>query len=120
MIVSGLLTTFCRVFVVCERYSMTDGCFVAGAKSHYKIWYIGVIGIDCDNCSALISCLMHVSLFLFDILDNCNQELREKQVRQQAVLDDLYRVREEKVRELQRHREEERERRRREEEEAAR
>ncbi|XP_026196831.1 intersectin-2a [Anabas testudineus] len=48
------------------------------------------------------------------------KELREKQVRQQAVLDDLYRVKEEKMRELQRHREEERERRRREEEEAVR
>ncbi|KAK2856331.1 hypothetical protein Q5P01_005066 [Channa striata] len=46
------------------------------------------------------------------------QELREKQVRQQAVLDDLYRVKEEKLRELQRRREEEKERRRREEEEA--
>ncbi|XP_026174833.1 intersectin-2a [Mastacembelus armatus] len=48
------------------------------------------------------------------------KELREKQVRQQAVLDDLYRVKEEKLRELQRRKEEERERRRREEEEAAR
>ncbi|XP_045916385.1 intersectin-2a isoform X1 [Micropterus dolomieu] len=48
------------------------------------------------------------------------KELREKQVRQQAVLDDLYRVKEEKVRELQRRREEEIERKRREEEEAAR
>lgn len=49
-----------------------------------------------------------------------NQELREKQVRQQSVLDDLYRVKEEKLRELQIRREEEREKRRREEEEAAR
>ncbi|XP_067427721.1 intersectin-2a isoform X3 [Thunnus thynnus] len=48
------------------------------------------------------------------------KELREKQVRQQAVLDDLYRVKEEKLKELQIRREEERERRRREEEEAAR
>ncbi|XP_040920146.1 intersectin-2a [Toxotes jaculatrix] len=48
------------------------------------------------------------------------KELREKQVKQQSVLDDLYRVKEEKLRELQRRREEERERRRREEEEAAR
>ncbi|XP_053192529.1 intersectin-2a [Scomber japonicus] len=48
------------------------------------------------------------------------KELREKQVRQQAVLDDLYRVKEEKLRELQIRKEEERERRRREEEEAAR
>uniref|UniRef100_A0A8C4F283 Intersectin 2a n=1 Tax=Dicentrarchus labrax TaxID=13489 RepID=A0A8C4F283_DICLA len=46
------------------------------------------------------------------------KELREKQVRQQAVLDDLYRVKEEKLRELQRRKEEEMERRRREEEEA--
>lgn len=49
-----------------------------------------------------------------------HQELREKQARQQAVLDDLYRVKEEKQRELQRRRLEEEERRRREEEEAAR
>ncbi|KAK5853067.1 hypothetical protein PBY51_006889 [Eleginops maclovinus] len=48
------------------------------------------------------------------------KELREKQVRQQAVLDDLHRVKEEKVRELQRRKEEEMERRMREEEEAAR
>lgn len=41
-------------------------------------------------------------------------------MRQQAVLDDLYRVKDEKLRELQTRREEERERRRREEEEAAR
>ncbi|XP_039455276.1 intersectin-2a isoform X1 [Oreochromis aureus] len=47
------------------------------------------------------------------------KELREKQARQQAVLDDLHRVKEEKLRELQRRREEERERRRREEEEEA-
>ncbi|XP_069578969.1 intersectin-2a isoform X2 [Brachyistius frenatus] len=48
------------------------------------------------------------------------KELREKQVRQQAALDDLYRVKEEKLRELQRRSEEEKERKRREEEEAAR
>ncbi|KAM4529304.1 intersectin-2a isoform 2-T2 [Fundulus diaphanus] len=48
------------------------------------------------------------------------KELREKQTKQQAVLDDLHRVKEEKLRELQRRREEERERRRREEAEAAR
>ncbi|KAM9355456.1 intersectin-2-like isoform 2-T4 [Pholidichthys leucotaenia] len=47
------------------------------------------------------------------------KELREKQVRQQAVLDDLHRIKEEKLKELQRRKEEERERRR-EEEEAAR
>ncbi len=41
-------------------------------------------------------------------------------MRQQAVLDDLHRVKEEKLRELQRRREEELEKRRREEEEAAR
>lgn len=41
-------------------------------------------------------------------------------MRQQDVLDDLYRVKEEKQRELQRLREEEKERRRRELEEAAR
>ena len=48
------------------------------------------------------------------------QELREKQARQQAVLDDLHRLKEEKVRALQRRKEEEMERKRREEEEAAR
>ncbi|XP_041831619.1 intersectin-2a isoform X2 [Melanotaenia boesemani] len=48
------------------------------------------------------------------------KELREKQVKQQAVLDDLYRVKEEKLKELQRRKEEEKERRRREDEEAAR
>ncbi|KAL3052638.1 hypothetical protein OYC64_005217 [Pagothenia borchgrevinki] len=48
------------------------------------------------------------------------KELREKQARQQAVLDDLHRVKEEKVRALQRRKEEEMERKRREEEEAAR
>lgn len=41
-------------------------------------------------------------------------------MKQQAVLDDLHRVKEEKLRELQRRREEEKEKRRREEEEAAR
>ena len=49
-----------------------------------------------------------------------SQELREKQVTQQAALDDLCRVKEQKQRELQRRREEESERKRREEEEAAR
>ncbi|CAL8393449.1 unnamed protein product [Gadus morhua 'NCC'] len=48
------------------------------------------------------------------------KELREKQVAQQASLDDLCRVKEQKQRELQRRREEEGERKRREEEEAAR
>ncbi|XP_056284106.1 intersectin-2a isoform X3 [Pseudoliparis swirei] len=48
------------------------------------------------------------------------KELREKQARQQAVLVDLHRVKEEKLRELQRRRDEETERKRREEEEAAR
>ncbi|XP_024912757.1 intersectin-2 isoform X2 [Cynoglossus semilaevis] len=48
------------------------------------------------------------------------KELREKQVKQQTVLDDLYRVKEEKLRELQKRREEETERKRKEEEEAAR
>lgn len=66
--------------------------------------------------------MLVVSLFLSDVsaFPWLHQELREKQTRQQAVLDDLHRVKEAKVRELQRRREEERERRRREEEEAAR
>ncbi|XP_056260821.1 intersectin-2a isoform X2 [Seriola aureovittata] len=72
---------------------------------------------DMDDCVlrgllSLLACLSQLFLLI--------KELREKQVRQQAVLDDLYRVKEEKLRELQRRREEERERRRREEEEAAR
>ncbi|XP_050927879.1 LOW QUALITY PROTEIN: intersectin-2-like [Lates calcarifer] len=72
---------------------------------------------DMDDCVlrgllSLLACLSQLFLLI--------KELREKQVRQQAVLDDLYRVKDEKLRELQRRREEERERRRREEEEAAR
>lgn len=58
--------------------------------------------------------------FVCDALYVLHQELREKQVKQQAVLDDLYRVKEEKLRELQKRKEEELERRRREEEEAQR
>ncbi|XP_028996085.1 intersectin-2a isoform X2 [Betta splendens] len=72
---------------------------------------------DMDDCVlrgllSLLACLSQLFLLI--------KELREKQVRQQAALDDLYRVKEEKLRELQRRREEEGERRRREEEEAAR
>ncbi|XP_042359063.1 intersectin-2a [Plectropomus leopardus] len=72
---------------------------------------------DMDDCVlrgllSLLACLSQLFLLI--------KELREKQVRQQAVLDDLHRVKEEKLRELQRRREEEAERRRREEEEAAR
>ncbi|XP_029318535.1 intersectin-2a isoform X3 [Cottoperca gobio] len=72
---------------------------------------------DMDDCVlrgllSLLACLSQLFLLI--------KELREKQLSQQAVLDDLHRVKEEKVRELQRRREEEIERRRREEEEAAR
>ncbi|XP_037606775.1 intersectin-2a isoform X2 [Sebastes umbrosus] len=72
---------------------------------------------DMDDCVlrgllSLLACLSQLFLLI--------KELREKQVRQQAVLDDLHRVKEEKLRELQRRREEEKERKRREEEEAAR
>ncbi|XP_027140384.1 intersectin-2a isoform X1 [Larimichthys crocea] len=72
---------------------------------------------DMDDCVlrgllSLLACLSQLFLLI--------KELREKQVRQQTVLDDLYRVKEEKLRELQRRREEEMERKRREEEEAAR
>ncbi|KAK7906906.1 hypothetical protein WMY93_015518 [Mugilogobius chulae] len=72
---------------------------------------------EMDDCVlrcllSLLACLNQLFLLI--------KELREKQVRQQAVLDDLYRVKEEKHRELQRRRDEERERKRREEEEAAR
>ncbi|XP_031177752.1 intersectin-2a isoform X9 [Sander lucioperca] len=71
---------------------------------------------DMDDCVlrgllSLLACLSQLFLLI--------KELREKQVRQQAVLDDLHRVKEEKLRELQRRREEEMERRRREEEEEA-
>ncbi|XP_074540764.1 intersectin-2-like isoform X2 [Halichoeres trimaculatus] len=72
---------------------------------------------DMDDCVlrgllSLLACLSQLFLLI--------KELREKQVRQQAVLDDLYRVKEEKLRELQQRREEEMERKKREEEEAAR
>ncbi|XP_039638337.1 intersectin-2a isoform X9 [Perca fluviatilis] len=71
---------------------------------------------DMDDCVlrgllSLLACLSQLFLLI--------KELREKQVRQQAVLDDLHRVKEEKLRELRRRREEEMERRRREEEEEA-
>ncbi|XP_036003423.1 intersectin-2a isoform X3 [Fundulus heteroclitus] len=72
---------------------------------------------DMDDCLlrgllSLLACLSQLFLLI--------KELREKQTKQQAVLDDLHRVKEEKLRELQRRREEEMERRRREEAEAAR
>ncbi|XP_058469345.1 intersectin-2a isoform X3 [Solea solea] len=72
---------------------------------------------DMDDCVlrgllSLLACLSQLFLLI--------KELREKQVKQQTVLDDLYRVKEEKLRELQRRREEERERKRKEDEEAAR
>ncbi|KAM8826443.1 intersectin-2a isoform 1-T1 [Synchiropus picturatus] len=72
---------------------------------------------EMDDCVlrallSLLACLSRLFLLI--------KELREKQVKQQSVLDDLYRVKEEKLRELQLLREEERERKRREEEEAAR
>ncbi|KAF7666555.1 hypothetical protein LDENG_00101420 [Lucifuga dentata] len=72
---------------------------------------------DVDDCVlrgllSLLACLSQLFLLI--------KELREKQGRQRAVLDDLHRVKEEKLRELQIRREAERERKRREEEEAAR
>ncbi|XP_017282797.1 intersectin-2a isoform X1 [Kryptolebias marmoratus] len=72
---------------------------------------------DMDDCVlrgllSLLACLSQLFLLI--------KELREKQVKQQAVLDNLYTVKEEKLRELERRREEERERKRREDEEAAR
>ncbi|XP_068433588.1 intersectin-2a isoform X4 [Clinocottus analis] len=72
---------------------------------------------DMDDCVlrgllSLLACLSQLFLLI--------KELREKQVRQQAVLVDLHRVKEEKLRELQRRRDEETERKRREDEEAAR
>ncbi|KAG7239147.1 hypothetical protein INR49_029898 [Caranx melampygus] len=56
---------------------------------------------DMDDCVlrgllSLLACLSQLFLLI--------KELREKQVRQQAVLDDLYRVKEEKLRELQKRR----------------
>ncbi|XP_047244036.1 intersectin-2a isoform X3 [Girardinichthys multiradiatus] len=72
---------------------------------------------DMDDCLlrgllTLLACLSQLFLLI--------KELREKQTKQQAILDDLHRVKEEKLRELQKRREEEKERRRREEAEAAR
>ncbi|CAL8313742.1 unnamed protein product [Lota lota] len=72
---------------------------------------------DMDDCIlrallSLLTCLSQLFLLI--------KELREKQVTQQAALDDLCRVKEQKLRELQRRRQEESERKRREEEEAAR
>ncbi|XP_034018749.1 intersectin-2a isoform X2 [Thalassophryne amazonica] len=72
---------------------------------------------DMDDCVlrgllSLLGCLSQLFLLI--------KELREKQVKQQTVLDNLYRVKEEKLRELHICREEERERKRREEEEATR
>ncbi|XP_068505367.1 intersectin-2a isoform X1 [Syngnathus scovelli] len=72
---------------------------------------------DMDDCllRALLSLLACLSqLFLLF------KELREKQVKQQSVLDDLRRVKEEKSRQLKRCKEEEERRRREEEEERAR
>uniref|UniRef100_A0A1A8FG31 Intersectin 2a n=2 Tax=Nothobranchius korthausae TaxID=1143690 RepID=A0A1A8FG31_9TELE len=71
---------------------------------------------DMEDCVlrgllSLLACLSQLFLLI--------KELREKQVKQQAVLDDLHRVKEEKLREVQRRREEDRERRRKSEEEEA-
>ncbi|XP_057678427.1 intersectin-2 isoform X2 [Corythoichthys intestinalis] len=65
---------------------------------------------DMDDCLlrallSLLACLSQLFLLL--------KELREKQARQQSVLDDLRRVKEEKQRELKRRKEEEEERQRR-------
>uniref|UniRef100_A0A8C5HIV3 Intersectin-2-like n=1 Tax=Gouania willdenowi TaxID=441366 RepID=A0A8C5HIV3_GOUWI len=64
--------------------------------------------------------LLQNSDLKFYYILSLHQELREKKVKQQAVLDDLYRVKEEKLKELQRRREEENERRKREKEAALR
>nr|XP_019947433.1 PREDICTED: intersectin-2-like isoform X1 [Paralichthys olivaceus] len=80
-------------------------------------------GVNCRRLKDQLDTLERETTDKLSQMEQYNKELkelREKQVRQQAVLDDLYRVKEEKLRELQRRREEERERRRREEEEAAR
>ncbi|XP_059211912.1 intersectin-2a isoform X2 [Centropristis striata] len=80
-------------------------------------------GVNCRRLKDQLDTLERETTDKLAQMDQYNKELkelREKQVRQQAVLDDLYRVKEEKLRELQRRREEEIERRRREEEEAAR
>lgn len=80
--------------------------------------YSRVFVFDRSTVSVVKQCLLCLSDALHILWPH--QELREKQVKQQAVLEDLHRVKEEKLRELQRRREEEMERRRREEEEAAR
>ncbi|XP_034143734.1 intersectin-2a isoform X2 [Esox lucius] len=72
--------------------------------------------VDMDDCVlqallSLLGCLSQLFLLIKD--------LREQQGKQQAVLEDLCRVKELKLRELERRREEERERKRREEEEEA-
>ncbi|KAM7368020.1 hypothetical protein PAMP_014275 [Pampus punctatissimus] len=80
-------------------------------------------GLNCRRLKDQLDALERETTDKLSQMDQYNKELkelREKQVRQQAVLDDLYRVKEEKLRELHIRREEERERRRREEEEAAR
>ncbi|XP_060946963.1 intersectin-2-like isoform X2 [Limanda limanda] len=80
-------------------------------------------GVNCRSLKDQLDTLERETTDKLSQMDQYNKELkelREKQVRQQALLDDLHRVKEEKLRELQRRREEERERRIREEEEAAR
>ncbi|TNM95026.1 hypothetical protein fugu_017785 [Takifugu bimaculatus] len=80
-------------------------------------------GVNCRRLKDQLDTLERETTDKLAQMDQYNKELkelREKQVRQQDVLDDLYRVKEEKQRELQRLREEEKERRRRELEEAAR
>ncbi|XP_042177235.1 intersectin-2-like [Oncorhynchus tshawytscha] len=73
--------------------------------------------VDMDDCVlqsllSLLGCLSQLFLLIKD--------LRERQGKQQAVLEDLCRVKELKLREMERGREEERERKRRGDEEAAR
>ncbi|XP_034555103.1 intersectin-2a isoform X2 [Notolabrus celidotus] len=80
-------------------------------------------GVNCRRLKDQLDTLERETTDKLSQMEEYNKELkelREKQVRQQAVLDDLHRVKEEKLRELQQRREEEMERKRREEEEAAR
>uniref|UniRef100_A0A3Q3X4R2 Uncharacterized protein n=1 Tax=Mola mola TaxID=94237 RepID=A0A3Q3X4R2_MOLML len=87
-------------------------------------------GVNCRRLKDQLDALERETTDKLAQMEQYNKELKvgvldrsrfslEKQVKQQATLDDLYRVKEEKLKELQRRREEERERRR-EEEDAAR
>ncbi|XP_068197871.1 intersectin-2a isoform X2 [Antennarius striatus] len=79
-------------------------------------------GVNCRRLKGQLDTLERETTDKLAQMEQYNRELkelREKQVKQQAMLDDLHKVKQEKLKELQRRREEEMERRRREEEEEA-